>query len=120
MAMEGEWAIVAFGAECDIKDTKLAYKYVNAEVNLPAVLYTCNNKVSFDSIGHSPWHGYAYDQGDALLLKFHCTGDEDKARAVTVHKQREGFYHGYDYRAREISMTFLRSYRFCMTCKVWH
>ena len=123
-----EWAMVAFAAERDIQEdecefthTKLAYQLiVNSELEQPAIFYTCHKKVSVDYGGHSPWHGYVYDEGDHLNLKFHWTGDEDKARTASVHKQRKGFYHGYDCCGREISLKFLRSYRFCLTCEVWH
>ena len=121
-----EWNTCPAGPNCKFlwTATKKVYKYVSNEFEYPALLHISNEKVSFQMLGTSDYHGYALfnqgNQGDAVILKFHRDGIWDLAQKVKLLKYEEGKYVGTDSAGRDVTMTFYGSYQFCTSCGVWH
>ena len=117
-----EWQMCPEGPRCQFQwtATKKVYKYVSNEFEYPALLHICNEKVSFQMLATSNFHGYAFTRGNAMHMKFHRDGICDLAKKVVLLKLEEGKYVGKDSAGREVTMTFYGNYQFCTSCGVGH
>ena len=97
-----------------------AWRYDNHSLPYSAVLWECNNQISFQSLGYSTdWHGsWTEDKYNKLVLKFQYEGRTNALKTTVLYRCGYGLYEGYDYRGRAITMTRLRAFMWDGTN--WH
>ena len=103
----------------------IQYKYENAEVAEPAVLWETDGMVSFQSRGGiTDWHGSIDKIGPSLLIAFNCRGSKRPLKSTRVLRTPNDAagrhtWMGYDYASRQVTLTKIGEFAWNEAERVW-